>query len=182
MMMVLVIAVVAAGVAIPTTANTIADIKLRGSAASFAGLAQQARLAAVQKNASYVVCFGLPSGRGTYAEKLDPLNPCDGYASGDLVVQFGGEADYASAPTGTNPSKLDGTGSTLGWTGTSGNVSFNSRGLPCSSSSTACSTNVNYVFYFNDTRAFGSQGWSAVSITAAGRTKVWFWSGSKWID
>ena len=184
MMMALVISVVAAAVAIPTTTNTIADIKLRGAAASFAGLVQQARLAAIQKNVSpgYVVCFGLPSGRGAYSEPLVLGSACDGYATGDLMVQFGGEADQTSAPSGSTPTKLDGSGSILGWTGTSGNVSFNSRGLPCSASSSSCSTNVNYVFYFSDTRAFGNKGWAAVSITSAGSPKVWFWSGSKWLD
>jgi prepilin-type N-terminal cleavage/methylation domain-containing protein len=182
MMMVLFIAVVSAGIAIPTTANTIANIKLRGAAASFSGLVQQARLAAVQKNATYIVRFGLPSGQGAYAEKIDLSDPNYGsYTTGEPMVQFGGNVNQVAAPSGS-PSKLDGAGSALGWTATSGDLSFNSRGLPCNASTTPCGTNVNYVFYFSDTRAFGNQGWAAVSITAAGRTQVWFWSGSKWIN
>ena len=180
-MVAMVIVLISAGIAIPKTTNTLADIKLRGSASDFAGLLQQARISAVQKNGTYIACFGLPSGQGSYAEKIDPTTPavfCDGYSTGDLMIQFGGSVNQVSAPT-TNPTTLN---STLGWTPTSGNVSFNSRGLPCSYSSPTCTAGVNYVFYFNDTRAFGGKGWAAVSVTSAGRTKVWFWSGTAWIS
>jgi prepilin-type N-terminal cleavage/methylation domain-containing protein len=182
-MMVMVITVLTAGIAIPTMANTIADIKLRSAASSFAGLLQQARLAAVQKNTTYTTAFNLPSGKGAYAEVLVPVASGGGtYSTGEPMVQFGGNVDQDSAPTGSNPPKLDAAGGPLGWTATSGNVSFNSRGLACDSSATPCGTNVNYIFYFSDTRAFTNKGWAAVSITAAGRIKTWSWSGTQWID
>ena len=67
-MMVMVITVVTAGIAIPTMANTIANMKLRGAASSLAGLLQQARLTAVQKNTTYTARFGLTTGQGAYTD------------------------------------------------------------------------------------------------------------------
>jgi prepilin-type N-terminal cleavage/methylation domain-containing protein len=175
MMMVVVISLVTAAIAIPTTANTIANMSLRGAASSFASLAQQGRLAAVQKNATYTLLFGT---NNAYVD----LNGNSSYNSGEPIVEFGGKVNQASAPTGSNPTKVDATGGPLGWTATSGNVSFNARGLPCNSSASPCGTNVNYIFYFTDNRAFGANGWAAVSITAAGRIKQWWWNGSSWIS
>lgn len=175
LMMVLVISIITAAVAIPTTANTIANMNLRGAAASFASLAQQGRLAAVQKNSTYTLKFD------THSAYLD-LNANGSWDSGEPLASFGGTVTQTSAPSGSNPYRLDGTGGPLGWTASAGNLSFNPRGLPCDSASTPCATNVNYVFYFKDSRAFGASGWAAVSISAAGRIQAWFWNGAAWIN
>jgi Tfp pilus assembly protein FimT len=176
MMMAMVVAVVTAGIAIPTTTNAIAESHLRGAASSFASLAQQGRFAAVQKNATYTLRFNLSSGHGAYVD----LDDDSSYDFGEPMVQFGGNVDQVAAPAGSNPSKLDSVGGPLGWTAASGSVSFNPRGLTCDITATPCGTNVNYVFYFRDTRPLGSQGWAAVSVSAAGRIKVWKWNGTQW--
>jgi prepilin-type N-terminal cleavage/methylation domain-containing protein len=176
MMITLILTVITAAIAIPTTANTIANMNLRSAASSFASLAQQGRLQAIQKNAAY---YALKF--GTNNAFVD-LNADDNWNSGEPVVEFGGKVSQTPAPAGSNPTKLDAAGGPLGWTATSGNVSFNSRGLPCNSSTSPCGTNVNYIFYFKDNRAFGANGWAAVSISAAGRIKPWFWNGTAWID
>jgi prepilin-type N-terminal cleavage/methylation domain-containing protein len=168
-----IIILILGAVAVPNTATAIANIKLRGSAADFAALVQQARITAVQKNAVYTVLFGVPSGNGAYFHVGN-----GSYVSGEPMIQFGGNVNQVAAPSGT-PSTLD---ATLGWTPTTGNISFNARGLPCDSTATPCGTNVNYIFYFKDTRSFGGNGWAAVSITAASRAKVWWWNGSSWIN
>jgi type IV fimbrial biogenesis protein FimT len=169
-----------AAVAIPNTATAIANIRLRGSASDFASLVQQARINAVRKNTTYTVLFGLPSGNGAYID----LNGNGSFDSGEPMIQFGGNANQVAAPGGASgaPTNLDASGGPLGWTATSGNISFNNRGLPCSTGSTPCATNVNYIFYFKDTRAFSANGWAAVSITAAARAKVWYWNGSSWAN
>jgi Tfp pilus assembly protein FimT len=164
-------------------ATAVANIRLRGSASSFAGLVQQARITAVRQNATVAVKFNLPSGTGNGAYiDLPTLN--GSYDSGEPLIQFGGSVNQVAAPGGASgaPTNLDASGGPLGWTATSGNVSFNSRGLPCDSTATPCGTNVNYIFYFKDTRAFGAHGWAAVSCTAAARIKVWFWDGASWIN
>jgi type IV fimbrial biogenesis protein FimT len=174
------IVMILAAFAIPNTATAIANMSLRGTASDFAGLVQQARITSVKKNAVYTIRFGLPSGNGAYVD----LNGNGSYDSGEPMIQFGGNTNQVAAPGGASgtPMNLDASGSQLGWTATSGNISFNSRGLTCDSTATPCGTNVNYVFYFEDTRALGGHGWAAVSITAAARSKVWWGSGSSWIN
>jgi Tfp pilus assembly protein FimT len=161
-------------------ANALANIRLRGAASDFAGLAQQARITAVKRNAVYTIRFGGPSGQGAYID----LNNNSSYDTGEPSIQFGGNANQVAPPGGTSgaPANLDATSTPLGWTATSGNISFNSRGLTCDVTTTPCGTNVNYLFYFQDTRIFGGHGWAAVSITAAARVKVWMWDGSNWIN
>jgi Tfp pilus assembly protein FimT len=176
-----VVVMILAAIAIPSASNTIANIRLRGAASDFAGLVQQARIAAVRKNTVNTVRFGLPnSANGAYVD----LNGNSSYDTGEPMIQFGGNANQVAAPGGASgsPTNLDATSTPLGWTATSGNVSYNSRGLTCDSTATPCGTNVNYIFYFRDTRALGGHGWAAVSITAAARMKVWYWNGSSWID
>lgn|SRR6202158_968614 len=175
-----IIIIILGALAIPNAATTIADIRLRGSASDFVGLVQQARINAVRKNTTLTVLVGLPSGNGAYID----LNGNSSYDSGEPMIQFGGTVNNVAAPGGASgaPTNLDASGGPLGWTATSGNISFNNRGLPCDSGATPCGSNVNYIFYFKDNRAFGGSGWAAVSITAASRSKVWWWNGSRWMN
>jgi prepilin-type N-terminal cleavage/methylation domain-containing protein len=168
---------IVAGFAVPNTITSIANLKLRGTASDFSGLVQRARTAAEQGNTTYAILFGIPNGHGAYVD----LNNNGQYDLGEPMIQFGGNANQVAAPGGATgkPTNLDASGGPLGWTATSGNISFNSRGFPCSGS--PCVTNVNYIFYFSDTRYNGS-GWAAVSVTAAGHPKTWFWNGSSWIN
>jgi Tfp pilus assembly protein FimT len=180
LLLAVILIMILAAFAIPNTATAIANLKLRGSASDFAGLVQQTRLAAVQNNKTITILFGLPSGNGAYTD----LDGNGSFDSGEPMIQFGGNVNQVAAPGGASgaPANLDASGGPLGWTATSGNISFNARGLPCNSGATPCGTNVNYIFYFKDTRAFGGSGWAAVSITAAARAKVWWWKGSGWAD
>ena len=171
---------VLAAIAIPNTVIAIANMRLRGAASDFSALVQQARTTATQSNKTRTILFGLPTGNGAYVD----VNGNGQYDSGEPMIQFGGTANNVAAPGGAigKPSNLDAAGGPLGWTATAGNLSFNSRGLPCNASSSPCATNVNYIFYFNDVRYFSRSGWSAVSVTAAGHPKQWWWNGSSWID
>jgi prepilin-type N-terminal cleavage/methylation domain-containing protein len=168
---------IVAGFAIPSTITSIANLRLRSATSDFSGLVQRARTASEQGNTTYTILFGIPSGNGAYVD----LNGNGQYDSGEPMVQFGGNAKQVAAPGGATgkPSNLDASGGPLGWTATAGNVSFNSRGFPCSGS--PCVTNVNYIFYFSDTRYNGS-AWAAVSITSAGHPKTWWWNGSSWTN
>lgn len=179
-MLTVTIGITLVGLAIPTVDSSIASLKLRGSASDFSGLVQQARITAIQKNATYTILFGLPTGNGAYVD----LNGNSSWDSGEPMIQFGGNTTQVSAPGGVGgvPTNLDASGGPLGWTATAGNISFNSRGLPCNSSSNPCATNVNYIFYFKNTRYSGANGWAAVSITGAGRSKVWTWNGGSWVN
>jgi len=176
---VLTVVLILAGIAIPNIATAIANVRLRGAASDLSGLMQNARLTAVKNNVTYTVLFNPASTLGAYVD----LNNNGSFDAGEPMIQFGGSVAQVAAPNGSgnSPSALDGGGGPLGWTATSGNLSFNPRGLPCDVTQTPCGTNVGYVFYLSDTRPSGG-GWAAVSITAAGRIKVWTWSGSAWIN
>lgn len=179
-----------AAIAVPTTVTSIYNMRLRTAATEFSGLVQRARIMAVNDNSTYTIQFGLPTGNGAYVD----LSGDGSYESSlstpvhnsysEPMVQFGGTVAQVAAPGGASgkPTNLDASGGPLGWTATSGNLSFNSRGLPCNSSSTPCGTNVNYIFYFSDTRPGGANGWAAVSVTAAGHPKEWYWNGSTWVN
>jgi prepilin-type N-terminal cleavage/methylation domain-containing protein len=194
-MIVVTISLVLAAYAVTNISTGVANMRLRAAASDFSSLAQRARISAVQNNGQgntshvYTINFGLPSGNGAYVDLNlngsydSALSPAIENQTSEPLVQFGGTVNQVAAPGGTGgkPTNLDAAGGPLGWTATSGNVSFNSRGLPCSLSGGVCTTNVNFVFYFSDTRAGGSQ-WAAVSITAAGHPKTWWWNGSSWIN
>ncbi len=180
LMVAIILLMIFAAVAIPNSVTAIANIKLRGTASDFAGLVQKARIAAVQKNTTYTILFSSTSGNVAYVD----LNGNGSFDTGEPSIQLGGNVNNVSAPGGASgaPTNLDASGGPLGWTATSGNVSFNARGLPCDSTATPCGSNVNYIYYFEDTRALGGHGWAAVSITAAARVKVWWWNGGSWIN
>ncbi len=177
---VLSLALVAAAFAVPNVARAMANMRLRGSASDLSGFFQSARLTAVQNNATYTARFTSSPTAGAYAD----LNNNGSMDSGEPMIQFGSGVDQVSAPNGTggNPPRLDGAGGLLGWTATSGNLSFNARGLPCDVTRAPCGTNVGYVFYLSNNGSFGQSGWAAVSVTAAGRIKVWMWTGAVWSD
>jgi prepilin-type N-terminal cleavage/methylation domain-containing protein len=175
--LVVTIILILSALAIPNASSAIANIRLRGAASDFAGLVQQTRIAAVKGNTVQTIHFGVPSGNGAYIDS----NGDGSFTTGEPQIQFGGNVNQVASPGGT-PSNLDATCTPLGWTATAGNISFNARGLTCDSTATPCGTNVNYIFYFEDTRISGGHGWAAVSITAAARSKVWYWNGSSWIN
>ncbi len=179
-MIVLFIVLAVAAYAVPNVNRMMADVRLRGSASDFSGLLQRARLASVQNNATYTVKFMGSPLPGAYTD----LNNNSAFDSSEPMIQFGQGIFQVSAPNGSggNPTPLDGAGGPLGWAATAGNVSFNPRGLPCDVTRNPCGTNVGYVFYLSDQRYFGQSGWAGVSVTAAGRIKVWTWSGTAWIN
>jgi len=180
LLIIVILVMIFSAFAIPKSTTVIANLELRGTAFDFAGLVQQARITAVQKDTTYSVLFNLTSGSGAYVD----LNGNGSFDSDEPMIQFGGNANQVAAPGGATgaPTNLDAAGGPLGWTATSGNISYNARGLPCNSAATPCGSNVNFIFYFKDSRAFGANGWAAVSITAAGRAKVWWWNGSQWTN
>jgi prepilin-type N-terminal cleavage/methylation domain-containing protein len=168
---------IVAGFAIPNSLTAISNLKLHSTTSDFSGLVQRARTLSEQGNTTYSILFGLPTGNGAYVD----LNGNGQYDAGEPMIQFSGNANQVAAPAGATgkPTNLDASGGPLGWTATAGNISLNSRGFPCSGS--PCVTNVNYIFYFSDTRYNGS-GWAAVSITSAGHPKTWWWNGSSWTN
>ncbi|PYU34810.1 MAG: hypothetical protein DMG28_04765 [Acidobacteria bacterium] len=121
---VLTVVLILAGVAIPNIATAIANVRLRGAASDLSGLMQSARLVAVKNNATYTVLFNPTSTLlGAYLD----LNNNGSFDTGEPMIQFGGSVSKVAAPNGSgnSPSALDGNSGALGWTATTGNLSFN---------------------------------------------------------
>jgi hypothetical protein len=99
----------------------------------------------------------------------------------DPQVTWTSPVILVTSPSGPNiPSTLlDST--VLGFTPLTTDITFNTRGLPCSYSSGIC-TNSGFLYYFKDTSQTGTRGWAAISISPAGRIKRWAWSGAAWTD
>ncbi|TMI55817.1 hypothetical protein E6H18_08575 [Candidatus Bathyarchaeota archaeon] len=169
------------GVALPSMTNAIANVKVRGNMTSVSGLLQNTRILAVKLNrtmtARYLVRTTSPFGLVYYAKNATDSSPL---ASSDPQVELEAPITRYTTPTGASaPAAINTT--TLGFTPQTGDPSFNSRGLPCSYSGGTCTSN-GFIAYYKDDRISSSSGWSAISISPAGRIKRWFWNESAWTD
>ena len=188
------IVLVLAAIATPNFIEAIANISLRNSANSVAGLLQEARLRAVRDNKYYTVRanstnqayidLGGPGAAATDGSGNNAWEPGGSSVTPEPLVQLSGTTQFAQtgAPTFAD-SLMVGTGSVI--QGDSPlRVSFNSRGLPCTMSGSLCKNitssgnPVAYVYFLTDLRPLN--GWAAVSVSPAGRVKVWFYNGSAW--
>ena len=164
--------------ATPYMVNIIANIRLRGGMTSLAGIFQDSRSFSIKQNRLMSTHFTVMS-RGPVAYVKDATDTT-GLLATDPQVQLGAPVTKVGSLNGLTgaPTPLDTT--TLGFTPLTVDPTFNPRGLPCQYSSGSCTTNVGFVYYFTDTRPLGNNGWAAVTISPAGRIKVWMWNGSAW--
>ena len=165
-------------VAVPSVVVGVANIRLRSSMTSLAGVIQNCRMLAVKQNRAMITHFSTqPHGIMAYVKRAsDPAQ----LATSDSQVQLEAPVSQSTSPSGIGaPAELDST--TLGFTPQTGDPSFNPTGLPCAYLSGNC-PNSGFIYYFHDTRSMGQSGWAALSISPAGRLKKWFWDGSNWTD
>jgi prepilin-type N-terminal cleavage/methylation domain-containing protein len=162
--------------AIPKVFTTLANVELRGAAHSSAGLMQNARMLAIRdakyRKAKYY------NGTGGGIVYVD-VNDNGTSQSTEPQVQMGTTVFGSTAPTGMGVGAVTAlTATELNFTPvTTTAVMFSPIGQPCSAIGT-CS--VGMVVYLKDTRTMGAPGWSAVSISPAGRVVTWMWDGSAW--
>ena len=190
LLIVIAIIMVIAAMAMPNVMNAINNIRLRGSATEVAGLLQQCRQVAVRNNRYYTVKPVIVTGaRGAYVD-LNYNNTFDNVAPApEPLIQFAANVNVviAGAP---NTANLFANAFQGGFAPLSVLPSFNARGLPCVGPGNAppppnsvCNNNagaVGFVYYLNQTRPFGAVGWAAITVTPAGRIRVWTYSGSTW--
>jgi hypothetical protein len=141
------------------------------------GIFQNCRMMAVKTNRMMTTHFTPPSSGGimAYIKLATDTSPA---VRTDVQVELEKPIVAFTTPSGTNaPVAI--ADATLGYTPQTGDVSFNSRGLPCANLGLTCPNN-GFVYYFKDTRRTGNSGWAAVSISPAGRIKKWFWGGTAW--
>jgi Tfp pilus assembly protein FimT len=178
----LAIMMIVGGIVVPKMIQIWSDMELRSTAAEVADLMQQARMRAAKNNATYPVRYQVNNGvQQVYIDlnnnsALDTLEPVI-----DLPRQI---TLTAAAPNGTGgqPSAYVFTADTTSGTPYSNTdiLAFSPRGLPCNyNAAPTCATPsaTYFVYYFQDARP---NGWSAVLVTKAGRTKTLSWNGSSW--
>jgi prepilin-type N-terminal cleavage/methylation domain-containing protein len=185
---VLIILVVGA-IAIPNAIRAWYNMELRATSAEVASLMQQARIMAAKNNAYYTLCYQVNQGvQQVYLTQvtLSSTTACTYTAGSSISIELARFITAASAaPTGTSPSPY-----TLSSDTTSGTpcdntctMAFSPRGLPCkfdtTTSPATCSTPAAsyFVYYFN---ANSANGYSAVVVTKAGRSRAFTWNGSSW--
>lgn len=188
LLVVIAILLIISAIAMPNIMNAIADIKLRASANAVVGVIQDARMLAVHDNKYYTVRMGTLAGvQIAYIDKIG-TGATDGSGNGsydntEQVAQLTGTTRFAQtgAPSFNSNTLLGVTGTTTGDAAI--RISFNGRGLPCRMNGSVCSnlvggTPVSYVYFLTDLRPIN--GWAAVSVSPAGRVKVWYYAGTAW--
>ena len=164
--------------AVPNMVTGISNMRLRSSMTSLAGVLQNCRVLAVKQNRHMTTHFDANS-YGILAY-VKPSVESGGVETGDSQVELEAPVVRVTAPSGPNaPAPID--NGVLGFTPQIGEPSFSPTGLPCVYYAGACA-NHGFIYYFHDRRPAGQVGWSALSISPAGRLKKWYYSGSAWID
>jgi len=178
----------------PRILTALANTRLRGSATEAANFLQRARLSAIRNNRFVTVRYvALPNAGGNfvYADTFPPgINANDGsgdgqyngVANGEALVNLGRGVQFVQ---GGNPIFGANLITSGGGVMTSGDaplrVTWSARGLPCVSNGITCTNPgaapIAYAYFLNDGSA---NGWAAVTVSAAGRIKVWMWTGAAW--
>lgn len=181
LMVVLLVALIIAAIALPNLISAWYDIQLRGSASQVADLFQQTRMLAAKNNTTYPVRF--PIVNGVQRVYID-LNNNGVWDAGEPAIDLGRQiVAAAGAPGGNgqpNAYALPGDTSVGAPCDNTCVLAFSSRGLPCNySAPPTCTTPAAsyFVYYFQDNRP---NGWSAVAVTKAGRSKTLLWNGTSW--
>jgi prepilin-type N-terminal cleavage/methylation domain-containing protein len=168
--------------ALPTMSTVLSSAQSRMSMGEISGLFQASRSDSVRLNKLKSLHFSTVNGRSVVFTQDAAATP--DVSSAERTLYLPQNMSFQTAPSGS-VSPLDAT--TL-WGNDapvlSTDPSFNPRGLPCSFSSSngKCASGSGFVYYFSHAGSLGSTRWSAVSISAAGRIKAWFWNGSSWGD
>lgn len=164
--------------AVPNMVTAISNMRLRSSMTSLAGVLQNCRMLAVKQN-RHMTTHYIPNAYGIVAYVKSSTDTST-LGVTDSQVELEAPVTKMDSPSGPNaPAPIS--NSVLGFTPETGEPSFNPTGLPCVFSGGTCA-NHGFMYYFHDNRPQGQVGWSAISISPAGRLKKWYWNGSSWTD
>jgi prepilin-type N-terminal cleavage/methylation domain-containing protein len=193
LVVVIFVVLVVAAIAIPGMMRAWYNMELRATGDQVAGLMQQARILSAKNNAYYTLCYRTNGGvQQVYLTQVSlyATAACT-YVAPSSTVQGSIGVDLArlitaasGAPTGTNPSAFTLSGDTSSGTPCDNTctLAFSPRGLPCVftvGTPGTCPTPATsyFVYYFQATSA---NGWAAVAVTKAGRSRTYTWNGSAW--
>jgi prepilin-type N-terminal cleavage/methylation domain-containing protein len=200
LLVVVAITLTVTALAVPTIMATIGNYRVTTSASALAALIQETRMLAVRDNKCYsmeTTAVGTNTGffvdlaqNQTYAAQPFPsTNP----QQHEELTQLGATVKLIAA--GNMPSQLTATiigGPSANFTLDSTDaVSFNARGLPCLVTPPGCATatscqmlpsgnQVGFVYYLSAQPPFGPALYKGVSVTPAGRVRVWTLAGGNW--
>lgn len=194
LIMVVAITLIIAAIATPTFFGAIANIRMRATVSQVAGMAQQTRMEAVRANRFLIARTENVSGaRIMYIDK-PPLGNMSGtpnrrHDPNEPVIQALETVNFDF--TGANPVFP---ATLLNYTPVPSTapvrIAFNARGLPCtptpvgSDPPSGCDSfnggnPVSYLYFFSAPSTF-RPGWAALTITPAGRIRVWMYDGRNW--
>jgi len=196
MLIVVAIGVCLAALALPNVLMAYDQLRLNAAAMEFSGMIQRTRSTAVVQNAPAALHLSASS---TYCSPGATLW-IDANANGSMdtneyarycVSSHIGIANSTTTLPATISDALlgDMTNITISVAGVATPVYFNARGLPCQYNSTngICNATISsgttassWVYYLYDSPKLGVKNWAAISITPAGRVRVWGWNGSAW--
>jgi len=182
------IVMVIAAIALPNAITTWYNMELRATGDQISSLMQQGRILAAKNNAYYTLCYRTNGGlQEVYLSQvtLSAASACPAYSGGQTpIIALARQITAASAAPSSNPTAYTYSADTTSGTPCDNacTLAFSPRGLPCNfitGSPGTCSTPASsyFVYYFQDSRP---NGWSAVLVTKAGRTKTITWNGSSW--
>jgi Tfp pilus assembly protein FimT len=197
LLIVLALLLILAGMTAPHIREMVQDERLRTTAEAYASFLQQCRYRATRDSVWYEVlidntgqipiAFLDTSGTGV-RQRTDPAVEIPFPVQiNDIGVPAG--FDVQPTPLGTLPLNLETTPANVDHDGTArAGLAFNERGLPCQSAAvnTACTNNtsintakgpstvaVAWITYFQYPVQNGKTLYAAVTVTPAGRVKVW---------
>jgi prepilin-type N-terminal cleavage/methylation domain-containing protein len=182
LLVVVAIILVVGGMTVPGLVQTWYDIQLRSSAAQVADLMQRSRIQAARAN----ITPGIPIRyrvNGNTQQVYADFNNNGAPDVGEPIINLPRITAAAAAPNGGNgvpPAYVDTMDTTAGVPcDNTCTLAFSPRGLPCNLVGAVCTTPAAsyFVYYFQDNRP---NGWSAVLVSKAGRTKTLVWNGTTW--
>ena len=182
LLVVVAITLVVAGITLPSMVQTWNDVQLRATAGEVTDLMQRARMQAARANISpgLPIRFRVTNGmQQVYAD----YNGNNAWDQGEPIMDLPRVTAAAGAPNGGAgvPTAFVDTMDTSSGPPCDNTctLAFSPRGLPCNLVGNACPTPAPsyFVYYFQDGRP---NGWAAVLVSKAGRTRVLLWNGTSW--
>jgi len=182
LLVVIAIILVVGGITLPGMVQTWYNLQLRSTTAEVADLMQRSRMQAARAN----VTPGIPIRyrvTGQMQQVYADFNNNGTWDVGEPIISLPRISAAAGAPSGgagVPPAYIDTMDTTSGTPcDNTCTLAFSPRGLPCNLVGAICTTpSASYfVYYFQDNRP---NGWAAVLVSKAGRTKTLVWNGTSW--